>query len=43
MNKQLATKEQATESAILDIRALSKAGSSLTALLEHLQARPRFN
>jgi hypothetical protein len=37
MNKALATKEQATESAILDIRALSKAGSTLTALLQHLQ------
>lgn len=37
MNKALATKEQATESAILDIRALSKAGGTLTALLQHLQ------
>lgn len=35
MNNQLAVKDQAT--AILDIRALSKAGSTLTALLEHLQ------
>lgn len=36
--KQLAVaqKDSATKSALLDIRALSKAGSTLTALLEHL-------
>src|SRR5215510_8735787 len=37
MNNRLAVKEQPTKSAILDIRALSKAGATLTALLEHLQ------
>jgi len=37
MNNALAVKDQPTKSAILDIRSLSKAGSMLTALLEHLQ------
>jgi len=37
--KQLAVtqKDSATKSAILDVRALAKAGATLTALLEHLQ------